>query len=362
MREHLKKMRSVAVKYHLSHGPGESKPRQREWIEMLGTGRKIHQGMVDAAMSDYRANPKSDSPTATFLYETAARSADVDRFDGMLEVVKLLKESGFTSPQFDLCFGLTAAASNEFELARPHLEIARGNIEKGMVELSANKELTDEQREANGKKMVEVHGMLSELGNVELYKPLWEAEQKMREADEAGAPLPRVLIQTTKGDFEVELFENQAPNTVANFISLCEKGFYDGLPFHRVLTHFMAQGGCPNRDGTGGPGYSIRTELDGKTHRNFFRGTLGMALSGNPDSGGSQFYICYLPRAYLNGKYVAFGRVVEGMNVLSDFTHIDPDEKDESGQARELPDEIISTKVLRKRDHPYKPVTIPTVQ
>ena len=85
-------------------------------------------------------------------------------------------------------------------------------------------------------------------------------------------------------------------------------------------------------------------------------------MANAPDSGGSQFYVCYVPRAYLNGKYVAFGRVIKGMNVLSDFTHINPDDKDAKDHAHGLPDEIISTKVVRKRAHPYKPETIPEVK
>ncbi len=120
----------------------------------------------------------------------------------------------------------------------------------------------------------------------------------------------------------------------------------------------MAQGGDPLRDGSGGPGYCIRTELDGKRDRGFFRGTLGMAMSQAPDSGGSQFFICYMSRPFLNGKYVAFGRVTKGMHVLSDFTRINPEEKSEEHE-HGLPDEIISTKVLRKRNHEYKPETLP---
>ena len=360
LREYLKKMRTHLINYHLSDGPGESKPLLREWVKMLDRGRVVHQEMVEAALREYQKKPEPDSKNAEFLFEVAARNADADRFDGMFEVVKTLKESGFTATTFDLCFGLTAAAANEFELAKPHLESARAIIEKAMHELRENPKVSDEEREATGKKMFEVFNLLADLSDVDQLRPLWEAELKLREADAAGEPLPRVLIVTTKGEIEVELFENQVPNTVANFISLCEQGFYDGLPFHRVLTHFMAQGGCPNRDGTGGPGYSIPTELSEETQRNFFRGTLGMALSGAPDSGGSQFYICYLPRTYLNGKYVAFGRVVRGMNVVSDFTHIDPEDKE--NLPRDLPDEIISTKILHKRDHAYKPTTIPAAR
>lgn len=354
MREHLKKMRKLAIQYHLSEGLAESKSLRNQWIAMIETGRKIHERMVSAAMKDYRADPDPRSETAEFLFQIAARNADADRFDGMLEVVKLLKETGYTTGMFDLCFGLTAAAHNEFEAARPHLEIARSNIEKTAQELNQKAEVPDEERQTLLKKMSDTHGLLSELMDVEYYNRLWEAEQKAREEDASGEPLPRVRIETVKGSFELELFEDQAPNTVANFISLCEQNFYDGLPFHRVITHFMAQGGCPNRDGSGGPGYTIRTEL-GDDHRKFFRGTIGMALAGQPDSGGSQFFICYLPRAFLNGNYVAFGRVVEGMNVLSDITHVDPDDKSESDHSKPPLDEIISTKVVRKRNHPYEP-------
>ncbi|MGN6545859.1 MAG: peptidylprolyl isomerase [Aureliella sp.] len=357
MREHLKKMRKLIVQYDLSDTPAQTRALRAQWIRMLETGRTLHERMVQGALKDYRAAPDPASDTAAFLYNVAARNADADRFDNMLEVVQLLKETGYTAPQFDLCYGLTAAAHNEFEAARPHLQIAIQNLENEAKEINRNTEIPDEQRETLMKNMAETHSLLNDLSHVEVYAPLWEAEQEARQADAEGEPLPRVRIETTKGAFEVELFENQAPNTVANFISLCEQNFYNGLPFHRVLTHFMAQGGCPNRDGSGNPGYAIRTEL-GDDHRNFFRGTLGMALAAHPDSGGSQFFICYMPRARLNGNYVAFGRVIEGMNVLSDITHVDPDDKSKD-HAHAPPDEIISTKVVRKRNHPYKPEKLP---
>jgi len=361
MREHVKQMRKLAVDYHLADTPAQARPLREQWVKLLDEGRSLHARMVEAAMGDYQGKSPTATRTAEFLFQVAARNADADRFDGMLPVMKLLNESGFTAQSFDLCFGLTAAANNEYALARPFLERARGNIQKALEDLASNREINDEQRETVGNQLLEAFGLLTEMSQSEAYEALWAGELKAREQDAQGEPLPQVLIHTTKGDFIVELYENQVPNTVANFISLCEKGFYDGLPFHRVLTHFMAQGGCPNRDGSGGPGYSITTELDGTNHRNFFRGTLGMALSNTPNSGGSQFFVCYMSRAFLNGKYVAFGRVIEGMNVLSDLTHINPEKKDKQTQT-DLPDEIISTKVLRKRAHPYAPQTIPEVK
>ncbi len=310
MREHLKTMRLLAVKYHLSDDARVAKPLQSEWRKMLADGHKIHQKMIDAAVADFKADPTLDSEAGQFLTQLTGRNADLDRFDGMLDLVKLLHEHGQSGKSFTLCFGLTAGANNEFAMARPFLEEAAKNLADSMQELSREKKIPQDEREKIGKKITETYELVMDLYQTEVYEKLWQEELKAREADAAGEPLPRVLLETTKGDIEVELFENQYPNTVANFVSLCEEGFFDNLPFHRVIGHFMAQGGDPQRDGTGGPNYSIRTELNGKSDRGFFRGTLGMALSNLPDSGGSQFFICYLPRVNLNNKFVAFGRVI----------------------------------------------------
>ena len=108
----------------------------------------------------------------------------------------------------------------------------------------------------------------------------WAKEKKIREAEAKADDLPRVLMKTSAGDIEIELFENEAPNTVLNFITLVDKGFYNGLKFHRVLPGFMAQGGDPKGDGTGGPGYTIPCECYRPDHRLHFRGSLSMAHAG----------------------------------------------------------------------------------
>lgn len=354
LRKHLKEMRLLAIKYHLSDTPAQSKPLAKDWIKMLAVGRKLHQQMIDTAVKEYLKDKTGESKAGEMLYYVALRSTHADRFEGMWEVAKALKEQGHTGEQLDFCVGFAAVAQGEFAFAKPFLENTQKGIEKSAKTLMEAKDVGKEERESVGKKMMELYSLCSDLMMVEKQEQLWAEELKAREADAAGEPLPRVQIDTTKGEFVVELFENEAPKTVANFIELCEKGFYDGLPFHRVIEHFMVQGGCPNRDGSGGPGYTIRTELGENKHRNFFRGTLGMALSNAPDTGGSQFFICYLPRSHLNGQYVAFGRVIEGMDVLSDFTHINPDDKHDPHNGDSLPDEILSTRVLRKRAHEYK--------
>lgn len=112
----------------------------------------------------------------------------------------------------------------------------------------------------------------------------------------------------------LELFPEDAPGTVANFESLANKGFYDGLTFHRVIPGFVAQGGCPKGDGTGGPGYTIKCETENNPHRHE-RGYLSMAHAGK-DTGGSQFFILFEPQPHLDGVHTVFGRVIEGMDVV----------------------------------------------
>ena len=128
---------------------------------------------------------------------------------------------------------------------------------------------------------------------------------------------PIVNILMEKGDtIQVELFPDIAPNTVSNFISLIQKGFYDGLIFHRVIPHFMIQGGCPRGSGMGGPGYCIPGEFSANGHANELkhqRGVISMARAASPDSAGSQFFIMVADAPHLDGQYAAFGKVTAGM-------------------------------------------------
>jgi cyclophilin family peptidyl-prolyl cis-trans isomerase len=192
------------------------------------------------------------------------------------------------------------------------------------------------------------------------YQKLWTAEQAIRakEAEANKQPEtanPQVLFKTSKGDVLFELYEDQAPNTVANFISLVEKKKYDGIKFHRVIPNFMAQGGDPNtldedpsNDGQGGPGYNIECECYRPDARKHFAGTLSMAHAGK-DTGGSQFFITHLPTPHLNPNaavkrgHTVFGRVVQGLEVSN---------------AIRPGDKIVSATVVRKRNHPYAPKTL----
>ena len=119
-----------------------------------------------------------------------------------------------------------------------------------------------------------------------------------------------VITLEKGGEIRMEFYPADAPKTVENFVTLAKKGFYNGLTFHRVVPDFVVQGGCPKGNGTGGPGYQIKAEFNKQKH---LRGTLAMARSQDPDSAGSQFYICYGATPHLDGQYTVFGRVVSGM-------------------------------------------------
>jgi cyclophilin family peptidyl-prolyl cis-trans isomerase len=174
----------------------------------------------------------------------------------------------------------------------------------------------------------------------------WEEELRFQ-AEDAEKRNPRLIMETGKGRIVIELFEDDAPNTVSSLVSLASSGFYNGLNFHRVEPSFVVQGGCPEGTGGGHPGYRIKREI---SRRNHFRGTVAMARSQDPDSAGSQFYICVSnSRSVLNlsGEYAVVGRVIEGMEV-ADMLRVG--------------DKIESVRVENLRDHAYEPETLPLAE
>jgi len=182
-------------------------------------------------------------------------------------------------------------------------------------------------------------------------------ELLLRQRD-ASANLPRVKFTTSKGVVEIELFEDQAPNTVANFLELVGSKFYDGVKFHRVLEGFMAQSGDPKGDGTGGPGYTIACECRTPEARRHFTGSLSMAKQTAPDTGGSQFFIVFDRNESvqrLDGQHTVFGRVISGQEIVNALTRThETTLTGEQQIAGVTPDTIISAEVVRKRDHEYK--------
>lgn len=175
---------------------------------------------------------------------------------------------------------------------------------------------------------------------------------------EAAGDNPVVEVKTNKGVLSLELYEDDAPNTVANFVSLVEKGFYDGTGFHRILKGFMAQGGDPNTKdesksgmwGTGGPGYSFDNEGGDNPKRKNVRGAISMANAG-PGTNGSQFFLLFKDASYLDGRHTAFGHVVSGMDVVDAIERDAATEQD--GQKPREKIVIEKATVKKKRDHKY---------
>ena len=143
---------------------------------------------------------------------------------------------------------------------------------------------------------------------------------------------PIITFEMENGDvFKAELYPEIAPNTVKNFLSLVNKGFYNGLTFHRVIYNFMIQGGCPNGNGMGGPGYTIKGECSQNGFKNDLKhteGVLSMARAMAPDSAGSQFFIMHKNSPHLDGSYAAFGKVIEGIDVINKIAECDTDFSD----------------------------------
>jgi cyclophilin family peptidyl-prolyl cis-trans isomerase len=250
-----------------------------------------------------------------------------DRYEDAAGLAQLLIDSRCPEKGIFGLAGVAAYCRDDFERAEQYLNIAK---EAGAVPPEGQGYLTD----------------------VAFAKKLWVKEHQIRAAEAAAANLPQVLLKTSKGDIVIELFENEAPQAVGNFVSLVEKGYYNGLSFHRVLPGFMAQGGCPDGTGGGGPGYKIYCECGEPNHRNHFRGCLSMAHAG-PNTGGSQFFLTFRRTSHLDGVHTVFGRVVKGIEVLAELQRIDP-----GRPGGEKPDKILQATVIRKRDHLYAPTKV----
>jgi len=323
-KEVLKELRKLRTDYKTAT-PGQTGEIQAKWKEAIAKAEAMIDPLREAGKAAYLAAPNADSALTDFLAKLVADDVARDNYEPAADVSKALLDKGCDKAELSDPAGVAAFAVNDYETAEKQLKRAESAGKLG----------------ENGRKLV---------GEIDNYKKYWQEEQEIRKKEAAANDLPRVRLTTSKGDIVVELFENEAPETVGNFISLVEQKFYDGLTFHRVLPGFMAQGGCPRGDGTGDSGYKIYCECYKDNYRKHFRGTLSMAHAGR-DTGGSQFFITFLPTPSLNGKHTAFGRVIEGMDVLAKLQRIDPDDKG----TKPDPDKIIKVEVIRKRDHKYEP-------
>jgi cyclophilin family peptidyl-prolyl cis-trans isomerase len=277
--------------------------------------------LKQAGMKAFVASGAKPEEIEPVLVEVADVLRSLDRYEESLEVCRMLIDAGSSQKDIYDIAAFSAFGSDQFDEAAKYLKLAQ---EKGALNRS-----------------------FAIAESIPLYQKLWIKESELRKAEAAADDLPRVKLETTAGNLVIELFENEAPETVANFISLVDKGFYDGLIFHRVLPGFMAQGGDPTGTGAGGPGYQIFCECEKQSARMHFSGTLSMAHAGQ-HTGGSQFFLTFLPTPHLNGKHTAFGRVIEGKDILPRLLRVEPASGGET-------DKIIRATVVRKRDHEYTP-------
>jgi len=320
------------------HEKQQANAAAQELLTLRAESDKLLDALTQAGLDVYRADPKS-YPTvnqtllaiANFHVVGDPKGDGGDQYEKALPLIRELIDAGAasTSPELWLLGGVSAYATNDYPLAQEYFSkakaagVASPQNRLGQLAQGFQESLPTTSRN-------------------------WTQEELIRGAEKVADNLPRVKFTTTRGDVVIELFEEEAPQAVANFLTLAKQGFYKNVPFHRVLPGFMAQGGDPTGTGGGGPGYSIRCECDGQKYRKHFRGSLSMAHAGR-DTGGSQFFLTFVPTTYLDGKHTVFGRVVEGMDVAASLKRRDPD-----SPGRSEPDKILSAEVLRDRGHEYK--------
>jgi len=319
----LTELEALQVKYRTADDQ-EKADIVKQWGQVIAKGDEMEPKLIAAAEKAFVEAPNADKQVAELLVDVLVRQVQADDYEEAYRLGKVLMDNKCEGSAVAESAGLAAFGVSEFDVAEEYLQAAQ---QQGT--------LTDRGE--------------TSLASVPNCKAAWKIEAQIREAEAKADDLPRVLLSTNKGDIEIELFENEAPNTVANFISLVKNGFYDGLTFHRVLSGFMAQGGCPTGDGAGGPGYEIPCECYQPNYRKHFRGSLSMAHAGR-DTGGSQFFLTFLPTSFLDGKHTVFGRVIKGFDVLGKIQRRDPQMP---GQPK--PDQIVEAKVLRDRGHEYTP-------
>jgi cyclophilin family peptidyl-prolyl cis-trans isomerase len=349
-REINKKLNALKVEY-----PNAKPERQavidKEYWELFQRGMEVFNELYAVGFEAFDETPNRNTYVNNILYGTVEWEYLRENYEKSVEIFKRLVAKGIAK-EAELLYayaGLSALLSMNFNEAESWLKTA---TENGYL----NKILEKIAQTPKGQEQVIT--LKTFYTKIPQLKEAWAKEKEIRKTESDTAEkdpaqkLPRVQVKTTKGTIVIELFENEAPNTVANFISLVEKGFYNGTVFHRVLPMFMAQGGDPTGTGTGGPGYSFDDECRQPNARKHFRGSLSMANAG-PNTNGSQFFLTFVSTDFLDGSHTVFGRVVEGIEILADIQRVDPQDKQ---SVIPVLDKIEEAKVLNKREHPYEPI------
>jgi cyclophilin family peptidyl-prolyl cis-trans isomerase len=322
-----KQLNDLSRQYQLAPSSEERAVLRDRYQKLVTQSEKLLPQLRAAADAEFAANPGKDPEVTRILMGMMAYDFRRDDYDAVLSWAKKLWDGKVEDPVVSALAGAAAYLAEDYDTAEQHLAIAD---KAGKLD-------------AEGKEY---------LASLSKDKELLTKELAIRAKEKEADDLPRVKFETSKGTIVIELFENEAPQTVGNFVHLVQTKFYDGKTFHRVLPGFMAQGGDPNADGSGGPGYEIPCECYRDDYRRHFRGTLSMAHAGK-DTGGSQFFLTFRRTPHLDGKHTAFGRVAEGIDVLPKLQRRNPEAK-----MPPPPDTILTATVVRKRDHEYQPTKV----
>ena len=324
--------------YNLS--PEQNVELEDEWHQAIATCHKTKKVWLQKGAELYVSSPQAYSNIGKTLQEAFLYDVQYDRFDGWVDPMMMVISAGGPIVTEELLIqGISVCIANN-----------RYTEMDTIFSLLRERGLMDETKE----KFVE--GVPAQMKK-------WNEELDRRKSDSEKGNNPIVELRTSKGIMKIELFEDDAPEAVNSFIYLVERKYYDLKPFFRVEKGLVAQSGCEKGDGSGSAGYTIRGEDDSPTKRYHFRGSVAVALGGDKkgnvdkNSGSSQFYISKTDLPHLDEDYTVFGRVIEGIECLGLLRQLNLANKEER-EANKRPDIIISAKVIRKRDHEYKPTPV----
>lgn len=333
-KDHLKDLRDLKQEFQTAT-PERKEEIRAQFTPLLQETGQIQKTLVPLAIDAFKAKDSQDEQLSVFLMSMLDKMVvTTEDYETAYLVAKAI--DGVIPEQYSYLYAYSAyAAFNVMELDDAEAFYQKAKENGGLESLR--------KRDPRGE--LQIPATITQV--LPRYRAFWAQEKAAREKD-ASKELPRVLLHTNKGDIVLELFADEAPESVGNFMTLVGQKYYDGVLFHRVLPHFMAQGGDPTGTGAGGPGYCIKDECKRPGARMHFRGSLSMAKTAAPDSGGSQFFLCFIPTSHLNGQHTVFGRVVEGLDVLSQLQRINPEGKD-----LPAPDRIIEARILRGEPTPF---------
>lgn len=335
----------------------ERKKIKEEFDKKFKDAEVLYKQLIDTAVLAYAKDPDNNRDIEQFLFYTLQYFMERDMYEDALKMCVILLDNNVNNPYVIRAAAFAALYTQQYDTAYSFLD----KIQKlGILDKFRLGE--------------------SDFQYIAVFEKLWEQEKAYREQEER-KDLPSVILYTTKGEIEILLYEDQSPNTVANFIWLVEKGFYKNIDFDAVISQALAHvGGTeqykrvdnltlqPIVRGNGTPGYVIPDEFKPfdfqkkefpEDARFFWRGTVAMDLMRDqPNTGGCQFFILYKPNINCVNKNTAFGRVVRGMDVVCRLQRRNPSTVISLSQLP-TPDKILDAKVKNKRNHEYKPMIAP---